>query len=93
MLSALPLILCRDVAVARGVKAVNMIHNITTRIPHLMKQSHLETNEGKGPVWCRNEGTLLTRTMSSLGSVLVANLQSAYHPVHKPLPGGAKCCT
>lgn len=24
-----------------------MLYNVTTRIPHLMKQSHLETSEGK----------------------------------------------
>lgn len=33
--------------VQRGVKAVNIIYSMTTRIPQLMKQSHLETNEGK----------------------------------------------
>lgn len=60
MSPTLSLIHRRDAAVARGVKAVNMIHNITTRIPHLMKQSHLETSEGKGAVWYGNEGTLLT---------------------------------
>lgn len=34
-------------AVARGAKAVNIIYDMTSRIPHLMKQSHLENSEGK----------------------------------------------
>lgn len=34
-------------AVARGVKAVNILYSMTSRIPHLMNQSHLESNEGK----------------------------------------------
>lgn len=34
-------------AVARGIKAVNIIYSMTSRIPQLMKQSHLESNEGK----------------------------------------------
>jgi brefeldin A-resistance guanine nucleotide exchange factor 1 len=33
-------------AVARGIKAVNIIYAMTGRIPQLMKQSHLESNEG-----------------------------------------------
>lgn len=32
--------------VSRGVKAVNLISSMTARIPHLMKQSHLENSEG-----------------------------------------------
>jgi len=36
-------------AVARGVKAVNIIYSMTSRIPQLMKQSHLESNEGTHP--------------------------------------------
>ncbi len=28
------------------MKAINIIYNMTSRIPHLMKQSHLESNEG-----------------------------------------------
>lgn len=32
--------------VSRGVKAVNLISSMTARIPHLMKQSHLEDSEG-----------------------------------------------
>jgi brefeldin A-resistance guanine nucleotide exchange factor 1 len=35
-------------AVARGVKAVNILYTMTSRIPHLMNQSHLESNEGTG---------------------------------------------
>lgn len=33
--------------VERGVKAVNLIYHMTSRVPNLMKQSHLESNEGK----------------------------------------------
>lgn len=36
-----------NAVVLRGVKAINLIHNMTSRIPHLMKQSHLEASEGK----------------------------------------------
>lgn len=36
-----------NAVVSRGVKAINLIHNMTSRIPHLMKQSHLEASEGK----------------------------------------------
>lgn len=36
-----------NAVVSRGVKAINMIYNMTSRIPHLMKQSHLESNEGE----------------------------------------------
>lgn len=30
----------------RGIRAVKLIYNMTSRIPHLMKQSHLEAKEG-----------------------------------------------
>jgi len=32
--------------VSRGSKAVNMLYNMTDRIPHLMQQSQLESSEG-----------------------------------------------
>lgn len=38
-----------NAVVSRGVKAVNLISSMTARIPHLMKQSHLENSEGKCP--------------------------------------------
>lgn len=34
-------------AVQRGINAVNIIYSMTSRIPQLMKQSHLENNEGE----------------------------------------------
>ncbi|KAI0433653.1 Sec7-domain-containing protein [Xylaria sp. FL1042] len=37
--------------VLRGVKAVNLISSMTARIPHLMKQSHLENNEAWSAYW------------------------------------------
>jgi golgi-specific brefeldin A-resistance guanine nucleotide exchange factor 1 len=33
--------------VARGAKAVSMIYQLTSRIPVLMQQSHLESKEGQ----------------------------------------------
>lgn len=36
-----------DAVVARGIKAVTMIYSLTSRIPVLMEQSHLESKEGK----------------------------------------------
>jgi len=35
-----------NAVVERGIKALNSIYRLTERIPHLMKQSHLESNEG-----------------------------------------------
>lgn len=40
-----------DAAVARGVKAVTMIHSLTTRIPVLMKQSHLDIKDAWAAYW------------------------------------------
>ncbi|KAK8119006.1 uncharacterized protein PG998_003632 [Apiospora kogelbergensis] len=40
-----------NAVVLRGVKAINMIYNMTSRIPHLMKQSHLESNEAWSAYW------------------------------------------
>jgi hypothetical protein len=36
-----------NAVVERGVKALNSISRMTARIPHLMKQSHLESKEGE----------------------------------------------
>jgi golgi-specific brefeldin A-resistance guanine nucleotide exchange factor 1 len=36
-----------DAIVARGVKAISMIYQLTARIPVLMQQSHLESKEGQ----------------------------------------------
>jgi brefeldin A-resistance guanine nucleotide exchange factor 1 len=38
-------------AVARGVKAISMIYSLTTRIPVLMEQSHLESKEAWAAYW------------------------------------------
>lgn len=40
-----------DAAVARGVKAISMIYSLTTRIPVLMQQSHLESKEAWAAYW------------------------------------------
>ena len=38
-------------AVARGVKAITMIYSLTTRIPVLMKQSHLDSKDAWAAYW------------------------------------------
>jgi brefeldin A-resistance guanine nucleotide exchange factor 1 len=40
-----------DAAVARGVKAVSMIYQLTPRIPILIEQSHLESTEAWSAYW------------------------------------------
>ncbi|KAI1435362.1 Sec7-domain-containing protein [Xylaria sp. CBS 124048] len=40
-----------NTVVSRGVKAVSLISSMTARIPHLMKQSHLEDNEAWSAYW------------------------------------------
>ncbi|KXJ95211.1 hypothetical protein Micbo1qcDRAFT_115600 [Microdochium bolleyi] len=40
-----------NAVVARGVKSVNLISSMTSRIPHLMKQSHLESSEAWSAYW------------------------------------------
>ena len=32
--------------VQRGIKAINIIYSMTSRIPQLIEQSHLESSEG-----------------------------------------------
>ncbi|WZH48034.1 uncharacterized protein QYS62_009198 [Fusarium acuminatum] len=38
-------------AVSRGSKAINMLYNMTDRIPHLMQQSQLESSEAWSAYW------------------------------------------
>ncbi|KAL2885680.1 Sec7 domain-containing protein [Ceratocystis lukuohia] len=40
-----------DEVVSRGMRAITLIYNMTGRIPHLMKQSHLESNEAWSAYW------------------------------------------
>ncbi|KAI1134462.1 hypothetical protein F5Y05DRAFT_397930 [Hypoxylon sp. FL0543] len=40
-----------NAVVSRGVKAVTLISSMTARIPHLMKQSHLENSEAWSAYW------------------------------------------
>lgn len=40
-----------NATVQRGIRAVNLIYGMTSRIPHLMKQSHLEKNEAWSAYW------------------------------------------
>jgi len=45
--SSILTVFSENAVVARGIKAINNIYQLTTRIPHLMKQSHLESSEGE----------------------------------------------
>jgi hypothetical protein len=73
-------------AVARGVKAVNIIYGMTSRIPHLMNQSHLESNEGKrsyppAPI-IKPEANLI----GSLVRLLATYLPGTHHTMHESVP-------
>ncbi|KAK5657707.1 hypothetical protein OQA88_2779 [Cercophora sp. LCS_1] len=50
-----------NAVVARGIKAINHIYQLTSRIPHLMKQSHLESNEAWSAYWLPIFQTLTTQ--------------------------------
>ncbi|KAK4448109.1 hypothetical protein QBC34DRAFT_408165 [Podospora aff. communis PSN243] len=50
-----------NAVVARGIKAINNIYQLTTRIPHLMKQSHLESSEAWSAYWLPIFQTLTTQ--------------------------------
>lgn len=72
--------------VSRGVKAIGIIYNMTSRIPHLMKQSHLESSEGE----CRcNERYIrffITDNLTSMVRILVAHFPSSHDAMHQPMP-------
>jgi golgi-specific brefeldin A-resistance guanine nucleotide exchange factor 1 len=38
--------LSENYVVTRGIKAINIIYQMTGRVPSLIQQSHLEKNEG-----------------------------------------------
>lgn len=79
-------------AVARGVKAVNIIYSMTSRIPQLMKQSHLESNEGKAHIVSPNYAISSRQDANmfcSLVRLLAPHLPSNDDPVHQPLPRSA----
>jgi len=46
-----PINVQEDAVVSRGVKAVGIIYKLTGRIPSLMQQSHLESNEAWAAYW------------------------------------------
>ncbi|KAL7629684.1 GDP/GTP exchange factor for ARF [Parahypoxylon ruwenzoriense] len=50
-----------NAVVLRGVKAVNLISTMTARIPHLMKQSHLENSDAWSAYWLPIFGALTTQ--------------------------------
>jgi len=68
--------------VARGIRAINLISQLTSRIPHLMKQSHLETNEGKLVCPSYINRTLANKKLTSMVGLLASHLPSTYHAVH-----------
>ncbi|PSS02226.1 hypothetical protein BD289DRAFT_422197 [Coniella lustricola] len=49
--SAKPEALNENPVVQRGIRAVNIIYGMTSRIPQLIEQSHLETNEAWSTYW------------------------------------------
>lgn len=70
-----------NVIVQRGLRALQLIDSMTSRIPHLMKQSHLESDQGA----CRDCDTSTVRVANS------ATAWSAYWlPIFEAL---AKQCT
>ncbi|KAH8808899.1 hypothetical protein F5884DRAFT_793809 [Xylogone sp. PMI_703] len=50
-----------EAAVSRGVKAITMIYSLTSRIPVLLKQSHLESKEAWAAYWSPIFGALTTQ--------------------------------
>lgn len=75
--------------VARGVKAVTILYNMTARIPQLMQQSQLESSEGASNN--RQVAILIdvVLTLASLVRILVTNLPSSDNAMHKPMSGSA----
>lgn len=71
-------------AITRGCKAINILQNMTARIPQLIEQSHLESNEGKFLLG------FLIRPLAdftySLVGILAASLPSSDNAMHQPLP-------
>lgn len=66
-----------NVAVVRGNKAVNMIYQLTNRVPALIEQSHLERNEG---LQVCSHGTT-SANLTSMDNILVPNIPSSSHSV------------
>lgn len=69
-------------AVIRGSKAVNMIYQLTNRVPVLIEQSHLERNEGLRSLIGY---TRIFANTSSMGKLLVADLPSAAHSMSESM--------
>jgi golgi-specific brefeldin A-resistance guanine nucleotide exchange factor 1 len=80
-----------DAIVSRGVKSIGLIYDMTSRIPHLMKQSHLESNEGMCERACLLGYLVLTGRFSVV-CVLASDFQGPHRSMHKPLPRGATTC-
>jgi hypothetical protein len=71
-------------AVTRGTKAVNMIYQLTARVPALIEQSHLERNEG---MLCLIHSLDVETYADSVGSLLVSHFPGASHPMLKSMSG------
>lgn len=72
--------------VTRGVKAIGLIYHLTGRVPVLIKQSHLEENEGNytDPLICILQ-LVSNMWISSLGCLLVAYLPVLDRSMHQPV--------
>lgn len=80
--------------VTRGLRAVQMVGEVTGRVPHFIKQSHLEAQEGMSgdPSSCATHACLLTITLS-----VVSLLDSSFpHPrdsITKSVPRHSRTIT
>ncbi|KAL1876336.1 hypothetical protein VTK73DRAFT_9579 [Phialemonium thermophilum] len=64
--------------VSRGIKAVNIIYSLTSRIPDLMKQSHLESKEAWSAYWLPIFQALTTQSINpcrEVRNLAIASLQ------------------
>jgi brefeldin A-resistance guanine nucleotide exchange factor 1 len=68
--------------VTRGVKAVEIIYSMTSRVPQLMKQSHLESSEGKHLTFALSCCKEDKANMSSLVCVLASHLPGSHESVY-----------
>jgi hypothetical protein len=91
-----------NAVVERGVKALNNIYRMTARIPHLMKQSHLESSEGESlfllpshtirKLLTPRQPGLPTGSPSSNPSPRSAPTRAARSATSPSAPCSARCC-
>lgn len=56
-------------SVTRGIRAINTMYNMTTQIPELMQQSHLERRDGTLVLYIASE-SILTISLSQRGQLI-----------------------